>query len=167
MMESNNRFVVLVFFVGLCMVFVLGYVPPPCGSCSVCMNHTACAVAKCPGGCPTLEAATNHTNNLVMMVNLTVEGLTHGFMGKVLQTYRGYSQPNIQILMQPNRDDPCLTRYFLDEKYIIAPHPGLLQECSTPQLRDGCFMVMLNQCDYFKLVSELTPNEKSILASLK
>jgi len=105
---------------------------------------------------------------LIMNVTLNNQGSDDGpyWTGTVHQIFSGSGSGIIFEILPQNLTSPCLTVYFLDELYItVTPYAnykvGLKYVEGLGHVE--CFYVALNQCDYFKLVSELSPSERAIL----
>jgi len=100
----------------------------------------------------------------------------HAYTGIVQHTYIGWSESVVGTITQ-NTSDPCFTRWFVHKPYLISTifngdHMKQYELCKIQSQNmdhgplPNCFFIYLDQCDYFKLYSELTEEEKLILESL-
>lgn len=137
---------------------------PFCGNCS---NHNTCVPKAC-GGCPTLLAASQASRALIMKVNWTRHDYAWGFQGEVLKMYTGSNTQRAVGVPPQNTNSPCFTTWLIGQPYIVAmvyageQPPGKFQPAGPDA--PECFFIPLDQCQYFKLESLLTPAEQKILS---
>jgi len=160
-----------------CCFCTINSIVTPCTNCSSCANHAACTPAVCPS-CPSLSQSLTQQNILLIQVNWTLVDPLYAFFGRVICTYTGSNTETIVGTLNQNTSDPCFTQWYKDEPYIVATvydgtnrRPNTVHEkglCNMASSKmgftdPGCFFIQLNQCDYFKLVTDLTQQERNIL----
>eukprot|EP00028_Trichosphaerium_sp_Am-I-7-wt_P003196 CAMPEP_0168520334 /NCGR_PEP_ID=MMETSP0405-20121227/7906_1 /TAXON_ID=498012 /ORGANISM="Trichosphaerium sp, Strain Am-I-7 wt" /LENGTH=109 /DNA_ID=CAMNT_0008541157 /DNA_START=336 /DNA_END=665 /DNA_ORIENTATION=- len=104
--------------------------------------------------------------SLIMKVNWTSFSSAGGadmYYGDIIKTYQGDSD-GLQVATQAQFPGyPCLTEFMVNKEYITTTLPNaVLRKPEEPD----CFFIALDMCSYFKLVSELTAEEKALLGDV-
>jgi len=153
------------------MESIINALPPSCDNCNNCSTRSACRGSGECSSCASLAQSFAMGNEtLIMNITVTSCGFNPNvyYTGLVHQIFSGAGSGIIfEILPQNITNDPCLTTYYVNDLYItVTPYSNYKSAIINDPILGSveCFYIQLNQCDYFKLVSELTPAELQILA---
>eukprot|EP01097_Dermamoeba_algensis_P001397 TRINITY_DN1521_c0_g1_i2.p1 TRINITY_DN1521_c0_g1~~TRINITY_DN1521_c0_g1_i2.p1 ORF type:complete len:163 (-),score=22.65 TRINITY_DN1521_c0_g1_i2:56-544(-) len=126
--------------------------------------------------CPSLSAAFQQ-KTLIMKINITSVNSQPdqvSYFATAQKIYKGSGSGVILEILPQSTSDPCFTPFLVDS-YVVAASLTEVESCSrvaivsddqedsTAKRRVTCFYVSLNQANYFKLWSQLTPEEKALL----
>ncbi|ELR11577.1 uncharacterized protein ACA1_258280 [Acanthamoeba castellanii str. Neff] len=126
-------------------------------------SSTSFDASLLPGSdCPFCGNCSNHntaSRALIMKVNWTRHDYAWGFQGEVLKMYTGSNTQRAVGVPPQNTNSP---------PYIVAmvyagEQPPVKFQPAGPDAPE-CFFIPLDQCQYFKLESLLTPAEQKILS---
>jgi len=153
----------MVLILGGSLVISLVAADPACGFCRDCFNAQSCQ-AKCL--CPSLAQSFQQPSALIMKVNITRRqdfGTSVSFIAVVEKVFQGSTGRGGGLfeLLPQQTTDPCYTEFSLDRYALSVPTKPL---CQTSPSAPECFFLFVNQCDYFKLWKDLTPDELALLA---